>query len=58
MSLQVLVDLAQTLETSTDSLLFEPTIMSRQALADKIMKSDEKQIAFLEKVFEGMKYFL
>ena len=58
LSLQVLVDLAQALDTSTDSLLFEPTVMSRQALADAVMKSDERQIAFLEKVFEGMQYFL
>ena len=58
LSLQVLVDLAQALDTSTDSLLFEPTVMSRQALADAVMKSDERQIAFLEKLFEGMQYFL
>ena len=58
LSLQVLVDLALTLNTTTDSLLFSQSSPSRQKLADAVMNSDERQAAFLDKVITGMKEFL
>ena len=55
LSLQVLVDLALTLNTTTDSLLFDIKQPSKQELANTIMQSDERYLAFLAKIIEGMK---
>ncbi|MBQ2313947.1 MAG: helix-turn-helix transcriptional regulator [Treponema sp.] len=55
LSLQVLVDLAVALETSTDSLLFDTVPLSRQELADAILHADERQLDFFGRMFSCMK---
>ncbi|MBQ9539276.1 MAG: helix-turn-helix transcriptional regulator [Treponema sp.] len=51
LSLQVLVDLSNALETSTDSLLFDKPTMSRAELAEVILHADQRQVDLLGRLY-------
>ena len=58
LSLQVLVDIAQILEVSTDALIFEKTSKLKIQKIERILSDcNENEIAFITKIVETSKEF-